>query len=104
MELPIEVIPWPVEEIEICTSVVSTKDFVPIPIEVYPNPAQNRVEMVIPSGFNRLEVYSILGKRIEVVNLTTGLNQLDIADLPSGAYIFHFSGDLTFASAKFIKP
>ncbi|MCZ4408498.1 T9SS type A sorting domain-containing protein [Cryomorphaceae bacterium 1068] len=102
-ELPIEVIPWEIDESEICSEVVSTKEYVEIPVEVFPNPAQDRVQLIIPSGYDKLEIYSIDGKKIDQVNVSIGMNQLDIADFPSGMYILLFSGDSGMVSTKISK-
>jgi hypothetical protein len=93
IELPIEVTPWPIEENEICSQTVSTFDQeARSPVVLYPNPAQDHVSLIVPSGVNKLEVTGTDGKRVLVKQLKIGNSRLNVERFAPGIYLFHFYG------------
>ena len=70
-------------------------------ISFYPNPATNilTVESKIP--LNKIEIYSILGKKVKEVN--SGFNQISVKSLSSGVYSIRIYSENTSAVKKLIK-
>ena len=65
-------------------------------IEIYPNPADYEVIIVInndvAAGYN-LVVYSVDGKEVLCKSLTTSVNEVNVDSLSSGYYIFSIRGE-----------
>ena len=77
--------------------------------EIFPNPAQNNVNIVINpnrSGVTTYRVYDIYGKLIHsgIGNqMAEGIFSLDISDLSSGIYLIELENDGETATERFIK-
>ncbi|WP_400075439.1 T9SS type A sorting domain-containing protein [Winogradskyella sp. R77965] len=54
-------------------------------INIYPNPASDKVTIVSNNPIDSIEVYDILGKQIKTLKST---NQIDVSDLNVGIYLF----------------
>jgi hypothetical protein len=56
-------------------------------ISIYPNPAQNVINISVPEGFDaeKAEVFDVLGKK--VISLAQEYNDIDISQMESGLYI-----------------
>lgn len=92
-DVELEVIPWPMDEIEICSFTVSTSDKdAELGVKVYPNPTADEVALVIPQGYSLLEVSSLEGKLIYRIALNAGGASIDLRELNAGVYLFNFSG------------
>jgi len=59
-------------------------------IHIYPNPAGNKINFEI-AGLSTIEIYSITGKQVMVVEHTDGKG-IDISSLQSGIYIAKING------------
>jgi para-nitrobenzyl esterase len=70
-------------------------------IGVYPNPA-NEVLKFRTDEVGTVEIIDATGRTVLSASAALGQNQLDIADLPRGAYVMMFSGS-TIGTARFIK-
>ena len=72
------------------------------PIAIYPNPAQNIINIQTQENIIEAAVYDVLGKKV-TVNQLSG-NSLDVSNLAQGLYIIKITGESnkTFSS-KFIK-
>jgi PKD repeat protein len=67
-------------------------------IGVYPNPAKNFVNVVLPEGINsnsQLEVYNLLGAKVYQTQLTSGnglnTHRINTHELPSGVYMIRLT-------------
>ena len=73
-------------------------------LEVFPNPVQDRI--ILRSDLNLKLVYltNMFGQQLRSwSNLSTGSNQLEVHDLPSGLYVLSFRIGERFWSTKVIK-
>ena len=69
-----------------------------IGLEIYPNPSIDGLLFIeSPSNITHLYVTDLSAKLILALDLTEGLNKIDLSELVSGAYV------LEFRSAKSIK-
>ncbi len=57
-------------------------------LSVYPNPAQNEININFDSKFSyQVEILNIIGNRVKVISNLEGHSKLDVSDLPDGVYI-----------------
>jgi hypothetical protein len=79
-----------------------------IGIRLYPNPAKERVDVMIPGGFGSgiLIINDLSGQIIQSREIYTGPVQetitIDVADWPPGIYSLRFTGDDGLGTAKLI--
>lgn len=73
-------------------------------VEVFPNPAQNSINIDLPEGSYRLRILDATGKLISQVTYTTG-TLLDIKKLPQGSYMLNLQhvGSKQYYQAKLVK-
>lgn len=74
-------------------------------INIYPNPAKDRLYIKLPSedGLAELKLYDILGKEISTYKLTSINNEVDIVSLSKGMYIVKLEGENISKTIKLIK-
>lgn len=75
-------------------------------IKVYPNPAQEILNVEVLLGNNQLEIFSIDGKRIRILNHSSqGKEEIlvDISAFARGAYIIRILNDEKLRTARFVK-
>jgi hypothetical protein len=76
-------------------------------IKVYPNPAENFVNVEVSaavSGNVQVDVFNLLGQKINTVTAEDHKARIDVAGLPAGCYIIDCLSDgVKIASARFIK-
>lgn len=70
-------------------------------IGVYPNPANNVLKFRTDE-VGTVDIIDATGRTVMSGSATLGQNQLEIADLPKGAYVMMFRGN-TIGTARFIK-
>lgn len=83
---------------------LSTGDFVAKKesLKIYPNPAQDAIELKGAGNFSIAKVYSLDGKLVKTTDLKAG--KIQISELPPAAYFIEVSGkDSKAETAKFIK-
>ena len=80
----------------------SVKDVFADNISMYPNPANNFINISTPEEISSVEVYNIVGKRVlSIKNLKN--NQVDISNLSSGMYMLRLTNGTSIATKKIIK-
>ncbi|MET3538411.1 T9SS type A sorting domain-containing protein [Chryseobacterium limigenitum] len=83
---------------------LSTGDFVAKKevLKIYPNPAQEAIELKGAGNYSTAKVYSLDGKLVKTADLKAG--KVQISELPPAAYFIEVSGkDAKAETAKFIK-
>jgi hypothetical protein len=72
-------------------------------LSVYPNPAQNSINFVMPNGrqAERVEIYNYLGEIVYTSKLYS--NSLDIRGLSAGSYLVILSGNENNVQSWFVK-
>ena len=75
------------------------------PFNVYPNPTRDYLNMQLPAGNGRLEVYNVIGAKVGTyqVNPNGGPTVLPVQDLPKGAYIIRYQTPGRLLSRTFYK-
>ncbi len=75
-------------------------------VSIYPNPANNRITVNIEAIARNcnIEIYNVIGVKIEDEKLSNGQNLVDISTIPSGVYFYQIkSGNEVLNSGKFVK-
>ncbi len=74
-------------------------------VRIYPNPASSQISVNLQNESNGVvTISSLQGKVLLETTISTGLNTINVADLPSGVYTLLFtSNNKKQAVAKFIK-
>ncbi|MBN4077570.1 T9SS type A sorting domain-containing protein [bacterium AH-315-C20] len=72
----------------------------PIHIEIYPNPASNKVFIKSDSKVHQITVYDLKG--VEIKNYMLPDSQIDISELPAGVYVLQLLTDVGYAQKKLI--
>jgi len=72
---------------------------------VYPNPADNMVQIAIPIGMNTVfyQVYDMNGSKVMEGNFNSSINQLNVVDLSSGLYTIRLINENITSSQNFIR-
>ena len=91
----------------IAPTVVSTVDNVAASISIYPNPADNLINVTINTqiaGQIKVEVYNMVGQKIQTVSATDKKATIEVASLAAGSYlIICYQDGIKIAGATFIK-
>ena len=75
-------------------------------VELWPNPANNELNIQLTSTIDELAIYNINGKLVKPINVTLTQNQsltIDITDLPTGIYSLVGLSNQETIKAKFVK-
>ena len=73
-------------------------------INVYPNPAVDRIYIHIPEKQNfELQIFNILGECIVQKELSSGSNKIDISSLAKGIYVVQLTSANRTFQQKLIK-
>lgn len=79
---------------------LSLDDFETAEVKVYPNPTSDYINVASTTTIDKIELYSILGKKIHEVNNT---NTVDISNFNSGVYFVQLYSGNRQISKKIIK-
>ncbi len=73
--------------------------------KVFPNPASDKAVLLLPEGISEVEVeiYDLLGKRINRQKISNSENTLLISELKNGVYLLQINDGLSTTTKKFIK-
>ena len=74
-----------------------------ISIEAYPNPTTDRVTINTDVSINLIEIYDMLGKKIETIEVNNQEIQIDLSEYQTGTYIAKIQSGNTTKSIKLIK-
>ena len=88
------------------TAVASTQSFFANNFSVYPNPANNVLNLSVKNGLalNEVTMVDINGRTVKTI--TNALNsemEINVSDLTSGVYILNVKTDEGIATSKFVK-
>ena len=74
-------------------------------INIYPNPVKDKLYIKLPSGDSPaiLSLYDILGKEINIYNISNSNNVIDVLSIPKGIYIVKLELNTISKTFKLIK-
>lgn len=82
-------------------------DAIVVDMKVYPNPARDIVNVEVSASVNgniTMDVFNLMGQKVQTAQAVNNKAQIGIADLPAGAYIVDcYSDGIKVAAARFIK-
>lgn len=78
---------------------LSTENFSLAKPTIYPNPANEKLFLVLNEALTGYEIFDFSGKKIRVGNTKT----VDVSSLPKGIYLIKVNTEKTTSSHKFIK-
>ncbi len=75
-------------------AVVGIEEAVVNTINIYPNPARDILNMELSEGIARVELFNLLGQRIQFLDVNNGddLKSINTTDLTEGMYFVNFYG------------
>ncbi|AXG74722.1 T9SS C-terminal target domain-containing protein [Flavobacterium arcticum] len=86
------------------TSVLGTEEVTASNFAVYPNPANDVVNISANAGLNNVQIVDINGRTVKSVEFDgTNQAQINISDLASGLYIMNIASDKGTSSQKIVK-
>ena len=92
--------------ISVSFSVLGEEDFNTIKFMMYPNPAKDILNVVLPSNIEKahVEIYSVLGKKVLNKKLSNNFNKVDVSNFNSGIYLIKITANNKAYSVKqFVK-
>lgn len=77
----------------------------PTTINVYPNPAENYVNVKVSNGsrVGTVNIYSVTGNLIKVAEINGVEREIEISDIPAGVYFISIDDEKESLVTKFIK-
>ena len=85
-----------------CMGTVSLNDLESFyPVTIFPNPAQQAVQITMELAIYRLQVYAMTGQKL--IDMRQATNRLDISALPNGVYQLQIFTDEGLVSKKLVK-
>ena len=82
---------------------LSTNDFETSNARIYPNPADNILNIESTMSIEKVTVYNLLGQEVISKSPNAELVTLDVANLQSGVYVVKTSINGNISSTRFIK-
>lgn len=80
--------------------VLGTDDQLESQFSIYPNPAQNTLNLQLPNGTFTIEVFNILGELV-IQESMVSKSQLDVSKLPNGSYVIKATSEMNEFVARF---
>ena len=88
------------------TSTANVSNQQEIEFAMYPNPANNELNIVLPSNLEdaQVAIYSILGKKVLQEKLNNSYNKIQLNKLNAGVYLIKINGkNNTYGVKQFVK-
>ena len=70
---------------------------------MYPNPANNKLNISAKETIQKADIFNVLGKKVMSVNINKTKDAIDVSSLSSGIYLIKYNVNDTVGTAKFIK-
>lgn len=84
-----------------CFTILSNEDFISNEFKIYPNPVQSILHIDNALDLNKVEIYSITGKKVK--SITNNLSEIDVYELESGIYFVKLFTNTGVLTRKVIK-
>ena len=78
--------------IEVTSVVTVVEEYVQLPVEVFPNPANTQFTIQTDLKWEQGQLIDALGKTVKEFR-NSGINTFDVSDLPNGAYTLRLQND-----------
>ena len=87
----------------VVSGILSNENFTSSKLNVYPNPAQNILNINYNEVINRVEIFNILGQSVIAKNINAIETSIDLSELTSGTYIANIIANDGVKTVKIIK-
>ena len=84
-------------------TVAGIEEFVDVDFKYYPNPVANFLKLNSKENIEEINIYNILGQEVLHKNISSRSAQIDLSNLPVGAYIAHVQIDSRVGTIKILK-
>lgn len=84
-----------------CAALLTNEDFTSTEFKIYPNPVQSILHIDNALDLNKVEIYSITGKKVKFI--TNNLSEIDVNELESGIYFVKLFTNKGITTQKIIK-
>ena len=84
-------------------TVAGIEEFVDIDFKYYPNPVANFLKLNSKENIEEINIYNILGQEVMHRKISSRSAQIDLSNLPVGAYIAHVQIDSRVGTIKILK-
>jgi hypothetical protein len=84
-------------------TVAGIEEFADIDFKYYPNPVANFLKLNSKENIEEINIYNILGQEVLHKNISARSAQIDLSNLPVGAYIAHVQIDSRVGTIKILK-
>ena len=91
----------PRDSLDVVASVITSIEENDLKFSLYPNPV-NSIFTLSGVNIEKAEIYSVNGKLIRAISLNS-INNIDVSDLESGAYIIKVTSNNKVGVTRFIK-
>ncbi len=91
------------DNIYLSTTNLATTSFETVNVKMYPNPANNVLNIDSKSNIENVAIYNLLGQEVISVSVNKQSTSLNIANLQTGVYVVKTSIDGKIASSRLIK-
>ena len=72
-------------------------------VNLYPNPASDKLFVEVDRPASRCEIYTITGSRVFVQDNFGEKFEIEVSDLPSGTYVIRVVSDSMVKTLRFVK-
>ncbi len=72
-------------------------------VSVYPNPANNLVNLSANENITKVDVFNVIGKKMRSFNVNSNSTSINISDLNPGIYLIKYEINNKVGTTKFIK-
>ncbi|MES2748181.1 MAG: CotH kinase family protein [Bacteroidota bacterium] len=74
-----------------------------IKIALFPNPASNTINLISEFTLEKIEIYNMLGQKVQTHNATSNQVSITVDHLPMGTYVLKCNHNEKVGAAKFVK-
>lgn len=72
-------------------------------IEIYPNPTNTQIKLILPEGKYCISIFNSLGQKVLNLSGKSGLLKIDVSDFSNGLYIIQAAEKNKILTSKFAK-
>ncbi|WP_179020656.1 T9SS type A sorting domain-containing protein [Winogradskyella forsetii] len=91
------------DDFSIVETTLSTSDLSDFNFKTYPNPANNYIRLSASKTIDKIEIYSVLGKKVLQKNNLSTESEVNISQLSKGVYVVKTYIENTVGTYKLIK-
>lgn len=92
-----------IDNVTVTKVVLSVQDLEKFNFKFYPNPAKDFINISADKNIDKVEIYNVLGQKVENRVLNSNNNSVNVSNLAKGTYVLKAFMDGSEGSYKFIK-